>query len=369
MVRKPKHFGRWIAIGVAIGLVCSSQALAKKPDKPPGGGNEAAPYVLVDLLGLPEGSSLQSDAQAVSQSDEAGGVFVAGNSRTAGEFHPVLWGVDGDGSFTEPLDLGAPTHPNDYREVSVNDAGVVVTGGGHVFVPGLGMQELPRLGGVSAGARAVNNLGLIVGGITFDDGTTRGTFGAMWVLADGVPGDPIILGGFWPYDISDTGVMAGNDMGLAAIAWLDAQGNLQVDYLGVLPGYDRAEAEAISTNGGWVAGHCRIIDGPWEAFVWSETTGMIGLGRFGGSISVAWGVNNAGQAVGYSDTGGGRSSQAAFLWQDGMMLDLNSLADTGGKNHLQLAKDINNAGHIVGLMCIWRPVSESHGFLLIPNGE
>ena len=164
--------------------------------------------------------------------------------------------------------------------------------------------------------------------------------------------------------------MAGNEMGLAAIAWLDAQDNLQVDYLGVLPGYDRAEAEAISSNGAWVAGHCRIIDGPWEAFLWSADTGMmIGLGRLGGFASIASGVNNAGEVVGWSDTGGGKFSQTAFLWQDGQMLNLNSLADTGGKNHLQLAKDINDAGHIVGLMRIWRPVSESHGFLLIPNGE
>jgi probable HAF family extracellular repeat protein len=139
--------------------------------------------------------------------------------------------------------------------------------------------------------------------------------------------------------------------------------------LGMLPGYDLTDARAISSNGVWVAGHCRAIGGPTGAFVWSETTDMIGLGRFGGATSWALGVNNAGEVVGWSDTGGGKHSQAAFLWQDGIMFDLNLLADTGGKIHLQLAKDINNAGHVVGLMSISRPVSESHGFLLIPNAR
>ena len=35
MFRNLKQMGRWIAIAVAIGLVCSSAALAKKPPKPP----------------------------------------------------------------------------------------------------------------------------------------------------------------------------------------------------------------------------------------------------------------------------------------------------------------------------------------------
>ena len=96
---------------------------------------------------------------------------------------------------------------------------------------------------------------------------------------------------------------------------------------------------------------------------------MIGLGSLGGATSWALGVNNTGQVVGWSDTGGGKHSQAAFLWQSGQMVDLNSLADTGGQIHLQLAKDINDAGHVVGLMRISRTVSETHGFLLIPNGE
>ncbi len=364
MFRNPKQMGRWIAIAVAIGLFCSSQALAKKPPKPPAD-DPAAPYTLVDLLGIPGGSFLQSDAHAVSGLDAEGGVFVAGNSHTAGEVHPVLWAVDGDGSFTEPLDLGGPANTN---RVDVNDAGIVITASAHVFVPGRPMQELPRVGAVRTTASAVNNLGQIVGTNAFDNGEEYQWFGALWELDEhGLPGNPISLGDFFPTDISDTGVMAGESLGLAAIAWFDAQDDLRVEFLGVLEGHDWSHTEAISTNGVWVAGTCDIADGG-EAFLWSESTGMIGLGSFG-RTSKARGVNNAGQVVGICDTNyGGRYSQAAFLW-DGQMFDLNALVDTGGKIHLQLAKDINDAGHIVGLLHISRPVSESHGFLLIPNGE
>jgi probable HAF family extracellular repeat protein len=43
---------------------------------------------------------------------------------------------------------------------------------------------------------------------------------------------------------------------------------------------------------------------------------MIGLGRFGGVSSEAYGVNNAGQVVGISSTNEGRYAQTAFLWKD-----------------------------------------------------
>ena len=41
MFRNLKQMGRWMAIAVAIGLLCSAGALAKKPDKPPGGGGDS----------------------------------------------------------------------------------------------------------------------------------------------------------------------------------------------------------------------------------------------------------------------------------------------------------------------------------------
>ena len=75
---------------------------------------------------------------------------------------------------------------------------------------------------------------------------------------------------------------------------------------------------------------------------------MIGLGRFGSDTSWALEVNNAGEIVGSSDTGGGTHSQAAFLWQAGEMLDLNLLADTGGR-----------------IICSWAKASTTRGSLWV----
>ncbi len=52
MFRNPKQMGRWSIIAMAIGLVCSAEALAKKPvkpPKPPGGGDEKLSYSVIPL--------------------------------------------------------------------------------------------------------------------------------------------------------------------------------------------------------------------------------------------------------------------------------------------------------------------------------
>ena len=48
MFRNPKRMGRWMAIAVAIGLVCSAEALAKKP--PPPDDDSGAGYTIVPFL-------------------------------------------------------------------------------------------------------------------------------------------------------------------------------------------------------------------------------------------------------------------------------------------------------------------------------
>jgi probable HAF family extracellular repeat protein len=229
------------------------------------------------------------------------------------------------------------------------------------------------VGGVDAVARAINNLDQIVGWIVFDDGITRESVGALWTLnQDGVPGNPITLGDlFLPKDISDTGLMAGylenqGDPSEAAIAWFQG-GVLNTQGLGVLPDHPdhvTSFANAISANGEWVVG---TSSGPTdnEAFLWSEATGMIGLGQLDGVSTQAHGVNNAGQVVGTSN------GQEAFLWENGQMFDLNTLDDAGrpSKIRLGVASDVNNAGHIVGEMVFGHPIDELHGFLLIPDGQ
>ena len=58
-----------------------------------------------------------------------------------------------------------------------------------------------------------------------------------------------------------------------------------------------------------------------------------------GAVDSAYGVDNLNQVVGYSTFG---SVEHAFLWEDGQMIDLNTLG--GNNSH---AYDINELGQVV----------------------
>ena len=375
-MKHAKPLRRTFTLTIAACLLCVTIADAKKPDNPGGGGGgggeeETSSYTVIDLLGIPGGSFLQSRAQSLSEPDGQGAVFVAGGSHFNGDPHAVSWEVNSDESFVL-THIGLPPGATDATATDANLLGIITVNTDQtterdndgnlvlpawVQVPGLPLQQLP-MNGSRAEPHAINVLGEIVG--------INGGDGALWTLdADGVPGNPVNLGGFTPYDINDQGMMAGDQVGLPAVAWFDNGGALQVLNLLRPTGYTWGSACAISQSGDWAAGTIRNPDGHLEAFVAATDTGMIQpLGTLGGHESVAFGVNSNGDVVGWSATGGGRYSQAAYVRTGGVMHDLNSLVDS--KNHLQFANSINDAGNIVGFMRIPKPVSESHGYFLKP---
>ena len=89
------------------------------------------------------------------------------------------------------------------------------------------------------------------------------------------------------------------------------------------------------------------IDGNFTHAFLKPRNGVIrDLGTLPGDISsTATGINEWGQVVGYSNDAAGRLR--AFLWQDGAMVELSSLAPEFAGD-LVLATDINNFGQIVG---------------------
>lgn len=85
-----------------------------------------------------------------------------------------------------------------------------------------------------------------------------------------------------------------------------------------------------------------------QAFRWTRGRGIENLGVLpGDSLSQALGINDKGQIVGTSCTAGFASCRA-FLYDHGVMMDLNGPLTHDYADHLYTANDINNNGQITG---------------------
>ncbi|PSB34875.1 HAF repeat-containing PEP-CTERM protein [Chlorogloea sp. CCALA 695] len=109
-------------------------------------------------------------------------------------------------------------------------------------------------------------------------------------------------------------------------------------------------ASDINDSGNIVGSSSNSLSNDVEfATLWEDPTQIgVSLGSLGGNFSKALGVNNSQQIVGDS-TLSGESTQHAFLWEDGEILDLNSLVDPSVGWELTSALEINNNGDIIGV--------------------
>lgn len=82
-----------------------------------------------------------------------------------------------------------------------------------------------------------------------------------------------------------------------------------------------------------------------QAYSYLDGT-MTALGTLGGTYSEAQGVNDQGDIVGFSQLAGD-DRNTAFLYEDGTMIDLNSLLPSGSQWYLTDALSINDAGQIL----------------------
>jgi probable HAF family extracellular repeat protein len=84
-----------------------------------------------------------------------------------------------------------------------------------------------------------------------------------------------------------------------------------------------------------------------QAFIWTAEGGIQPLGFLPGDVhSEAYGINERRQVVGLSCDANGNCR--AFIWENGVMKDLNDLKPASYTARLEQAKDINEEGEIAG---------------------
>ena len=104
-------------------------------------------------------------------------------------------------------------------------------------------------------------------------------------------------------------------------------------------------------------------DANFHGFLWTKATGMQDIGTLQGDAnSTAIGINDSGDVVGVSLSA--NFIPRAYLRQNGIMTDLNTLVPASSPLSLLLACSINASGQIVGLAVT--SAGEFHGYLATP---
>lgn len=232
------------------------------------------------------------------------------------------------------------------------------------------MTQLPTLNGNNGGACSINNRGQVVGSSenATPDNCELTKFQRKPVIWDRgqikelptLSGDTLGAANV----INDHGQAVGRSQNCTewhAALWEKGT----VTDLGNLGG-TISQANGIN-NQGQVFGYSQLSgDLTGHAFLWEKERGMSDLGALPGDLgySEAWGIDNKGRVVGTSCDEDGNCR--AFLWQNGVMTDLNTLIPADSPWFLWEADEINSRGEIVGL-AFNMTTGEFHAFLAIPR--
>lgn len=316
-----------------ITSTCAALALIVHPAVHAG----ALGYTVTDLGTLP--GYFSSYARAINAAGEVVGGSQTYNSAGVVIEHAFIWD-----QAHGMLDIGTLGGP-DSEATGVNASGQVagwssVASGGpnHAFLFNNG--AMTSLGPLNAFANGINSSGQIVG-----EGP-NGPF--IWSNTSGfqffIQGAHFI-GGDSAYAINDLGQVVGTITGANSHAFLYDAGGLHD--LGTLGG-PNSDAYDIN-NLGQIVGRAlnnSNPDGEEHAFLYSAGH-MADLGTFpSGHGSTAYGINNLGQVVGDANVPAG--SFQAFLYEDGVMRNLNDLIPASSGWTLERAQDINDSGQIAG---------------------
>lgn len=307
-------------------------------------------------------------------SDKAYGINDSGQVAGTSGTRAVLYA---NGSVTN---LGTLPGGLSSQGLGINNSGQVVgnsgtSGAQRGFI--YSNNTMTALGSLTGGishAYGINDSGLAVGSSVASNGRLH----AVLYGPGGTPTDLGTLGGpeSHAYAINNSDQVVG--YASALVTYYDVYGNPYVveethaflhdgntiNDLGTLGDSTYSYASGINNNGqvvGWSGAN---------AFLYSGGV-MASLGTLPGqnSFSKAFGINDSGQIVGAAymlglDPDPFHTQARAFIFDDGMMTNLNSLIDPGSGWTLQEAQDINELGQIVG----WGlHDGQTRAFLLTPT--
>ena len=281
-------------------------------------------------------------------------------------------GITTNGSYSDPFvyqsygpaagtmtDLSSALGPSAIP-LQINDSGqiagsVSTPDGYRGFVYGGGQLALiqPLPGTLASYIFGLNNSGAVVGVSGGDGYINQG-------------GRMIDLGvGYAPVAISKTGLVVGGGPDGAFVY----QGGSMTTIVSGTSG-----ASSVNSSGetvGWYHPPS-ASPGSQNAFLYQDGH-VTNLGTLGGPSTVALGINDQGQVVGSSQPASYQVKSItdigshAFLYQNGIMTDLNTLISPSSGWTLQLARAINDNGQILGSGI--GPDDKTDTFLLTPASE
>jgi probable HAF family extracellular repeat protein len=267
-------------------------------------------------------------------------------------------------------DLGTLGGTQSYA-FGINNVGEVVgygtTGVGYTnhafFYDGGSMNDLGTLGGQDSFANDINDAGQIVGRSGLSGGYGQHAF----FYSEGVMTDiGSFAGDSWAHSINNDGQIVGGYLTVSGSRAFIYSDGVMTDLNDLLPADSDltfADARAINSTGqivGYGSNVASTLPGTHALFYENGVGSDLGTlgGPRGGS---ARSLNNIGQIVGSSTTSGGPGQ--AFLYENGVMINLNDLLPTGSGWMLTEAIDINDSGQIVGYGTIG---GVQHAFLMTP---